>query len=157
MTECQLHRGPRDVPSCQHYQGWDREPWVAGFMEKMVQAIAFDPSRVILIWRHDVVVGKMCLYGGWIHKIWDQYKCKCKQMSWVKRLVTGEVGNFLFYSSSSTRGIARAGTDRSPRKLRRQHIPRLTDEVHIFGRQVRTANHEVYICNLSRSPQRRAA
>lgn len=64
-------------------------------MERMVQVIAFDTSQVILIWRHDVVVGKMCLYGGWIHKIWDQYKCKCKQMSWVKRFVTGEVGNFL--------------------------------------------------------------
>jgi len=28
-------------------------------------------------------------------QIWDQYECKCKQTSWVKRFVTGEIGNFL--------------------------------------------------------------
>ena len=95
VNKSQLHRGPRYVPSCQRYQCWNREPWAGALTKRMVQVIALDTSQVVLICRHDVVVGKMCLYSGWIHRIWQQYRCKCQQTSWVKRLVTDEVCNFL--------------------------------------------------------------
>lgn len=81
-------------------------------------------------------------------------------MSWVKRFVTGEIGNFLFtvlYRPEALLGQVRIRAQESYAYIGDGDIPHLADEVHIFGRQVRTANNEVYICNFSPFPQRRAA
>jgi hypothetical protein len=78
---------------------------------------------------------------------------------WASGLVTGEMGNFLstvLHRPEALLGQVRIGAQGSHAYIG-DGIFRVWRMNHIFGQQVRIANHEVYICNFSRPPQRRAA